>query len=116
MRMILVLTVLSVAGCASQPSSPPSTPSVAPPPAAAAAAPAAPALTNDQLLADAKKQGYTVVNQNGEEMVCRTQVRVGSRLQKDTTCLTPAEYDQLRRRTQEGLANTFYSRPSVATK
>jgi hypothetical protein len=116
MRLIVTLLALAAVGCAAPPVAPaPPGPSAssartAPQGAAPAAVPSAPVSVADSI-ADAKKKGYTLVNHNGEEVVCRTQLRTGSRLQKDTYCFTPAEYEEMRRRTEQGLANTEMQTP-----
>ena len=53
----------------------------------------------------AKKLGYTLVKIDGQDMYCRTSVKTGSRLQKETVCLTAADIDILRQQTRERLSN-----------
>jgi hypothetical protein len=57
-------------------------------------------------LAEAKKMGYTVVNQDGKELFCHTGLKTGSRVERETTCMTAKEIDDLREQTQRGLMNT----------
>jgi hypothetical protein len=128
-KFLAPLVAVFVCGCAGQPTTSMSaangTPATVPPAAAPAAAGSSAAgaptqatapQTTDQLIANAKREGYTVVNQNGDEVLCRTQFRTGSHIVKDTYCMTPAEYEQLRQQTQRGLVNTMTASPLKSFK
>jgi hypothetical protein len=87
-----------LAGCASQPS--------ATAPAAVNGQPQQP-VSDDELqkqrLADALKHGYRLVNTNGEELYCRSDLATGSHIQKNTVCLTARQLDEIHLRNQQGL-------------
>jgi len=89
----------------------------APKPAATAAAPPAPRfvapvdkLTGDQIVA-LRKQGYKLVDSNGQTLFCMTETKTGSRLQKDNICMTEQEMVTLRERTERALQNTVMQVP-----
>ena len=65
-------------------------------------------------LAEARKMGYRIVTQDGVDMYCRTDLKTGSRVQRETVCLTRKEIDELREQTQNGLANTMRALPPPA--
>jgi hypothetical protein len=67
------------------------------------------ATADDKRISDAKKAGYKLVNTNGEELFCRTDPKIGSRVQKETTCLTAKQLDDLHDQTRQGLSQ----RPSI---
>jgi len=71
------------------------------------AAPAVPSPPTDanltKLIAEAKAKGYRLVNQNGQTMYCRTDLKTGSHLQKEITCLSEADLASLHDRTADGL-------------
>jgi hypothetical protein len=107
MRVFAAGMAVMVAGCAGQPN--------APEPAArttfVASVPViATAVSSDgktpsvsKTVLDAKKMGYTVVDENGEKMFCRKAARTGSHLATETTCLTAKQIDELREQTQRSL-------------
>ena len=83
----------------------------APKPAATAAAQASPRaiipvskLTGEQIVA-LQRQGYKLINNNGETLYCATDFKTGSHLQHDNTCLTEKQMVTLREQTQRGLQN-----------
>ena len=43
----------------------------------------------------AQKAGYTVKNENGQTLLCRRDLKTGSRLRYQTSCLTAREWEQL---------------------
>src|SRR6267154_4510910 len=51
----------------------------------------------------AQRQGYTLVNKNGETYYCRDEKKTGSRLAHSTVCLTQKDRDSLRQQTQRSL-------------
>jgi hypothetical protein len=113
--------MLIVAGCAGQPSTPPPAPAVTyinttGAPVAQISATAATGKDLDaKRLADAKKAGYTVINSNGEPLFCSTENVIGSRVQKNTICLTAKEWDDERTRTQQGLNNYMRTDPGLGS-
>lgn len=58
-----------------------------------------------QRLADAKKAGYSLVNTHGQLLYCRTDVKVGSHIPRntDTVCLTAQEMDEIHEQTRHTL-------------
>jgi chemotaxis protein histidine kinase CheA len=73
-------------------------------PAAPKATPAAPSeMTDEQRVAEAKKMGYRIVNENGETLYCQKSMATGSHVRRETTCLTQKEMDFLRQQSQDGL-------------
>jgi hypothetical protein len=131
MRTLLFMLALSAVACTSQSIKPvqtSATPLAAAPAATApvAAAPAATtpaatqyvsstgqkltqmqtsgdATTDDKRISDAKKAGYKLVNTNGEELFCRTDPIIGSRVQKQTTCMTAKQLDDMHEQLRLGL-------------
>lgn len=59
----------------------------------------------DKVVLDARKQGYTVVDENGETMFCHKAARTGSHLATETTCMTAKQMADLREQTQRNLQN-----------
>ena len=103
MKPLLWIGVMTITACAGQPSHPSPTPKRY----VSETGQTLPAVSQGNLdearLTRAKKQGYTLVNKNGEELYCRTDLKTGSHLQKDTTCLTAQELDALHDQTRQGL-------------
>jgi hypothetical protein len=109
MRKLLISMALLAAGCASRPADSPRTAVVQVPPGTTELTPTSPA---DKLVADAKKLGYTLVNQDGEVYYCHTVLKTGSHAQHETTCLTQKEMADLHEQTQRSLLNNeTQSRP-----
>ena len=107
--LIVALSWL-VAACTAQPEAPPAAPiaTAAPvaadstaPGAAAAPAPAQPAQV--ATVQEARKAGYKIVDQNGQKVYCREQLKTGSNLRKETICLTEKELEQARAASQRNL-------------
>jgi hypothetical protein len=116
MRIVCFCVGLIIAGCAGNPTGSPPPTTIAPTQVASTASATAPATsappaTPAQKLAEARKLGYTIVNENGETLYCRKEPRVGSHLITDTTCLTEAQIEDLRRRTQEAMRTFQYQMP-----
>jgi hypothetical protein len=61
-------------------------------------------LTGDQIVA-LQRQGYKLVNSNGETLFCINEAKTGSHLQHDNICLTEREMVTLRERTERNLQN-----------
>ena len=51
-------------------------------------------LDQDKLMA-AQKAGYEIRNENGETLLCRKELKTGSRLRHTVSCLTPRQWEQL---------------------
>ena len=97
MRFCLIATILVlVTGCASQPKAPPF--------AAVAAQKVAPDTeTKVATVQEAWKAGYELVDQNGETMYCREQLKTGSHMRKETICLTADQLEAAREASQRNL-------------
>lgn len=120
MRPFLIVSLSFAAGilaaCAGTPSSPPP-PAAAPvtyinasgAPVAQVTATTPEGKLDTKRLADAKKAGFTVINQDGVELLCRSEAKTGSRIQRDTdtTCLTAKQWDDMRAQTQQGVENYY---------
>jgi hypothetical protein len=114
----LLVTVLG-AGCAGTPPPAAQAQSVAAPvsPAAAPVSPAAAAVSKDGPLTGEKvlalqHEGYTIINKNGEVLYCRAEAKTGTRISRDTVCLTEKEMVALREETQRDLGNIMRQRPA----
>ena len=84
-RVSLVIVTVLLAACAAKP-----------PPMPVTQVPAAPAdWTAEQLLA-AQRAGYSLVTRNGEQVLCRQDPQTGSRLQRNTICMTTKEWQRTR--------------------
>ncbi|MEA3197983.1 MAG: hypothetical protein QOF32_2035 [Gammaproteobacteria bacterium] len=114
MRITLLVSAIIMAGCAGQPNAPS-------PDARYVTASGQPVDqiqlstpdgdVNAKRLADAKKRGYTLVNTDGETMYCRSDLKTGSRIQRDTVCLTASELDALHDQTRRSLENVKVTPP-----
>ena len=80
-------------------------------PKPAAPPPAAAEKTLEQKIADAKKAGYRIVDRDGATMYCRTRMKTGSRVVKETECVTEAELETLGEASRRGLADMARQRP-----
>ena len=124
MRSFLVMSSIIVAGfaagCAGTPPSPPPPPAAAAPttyvtatgaPVAQVSAKTSTGDVDTKKLVDAKKAGFTVINQDGVELLCKSEAKTGSRItrQSDTTCLTAKQWDDLRVQTQQGVQNYIHT-------
>jgi hypothetical protein len=115
MRNLLMAAGLIISGCAGQQSAPPLVASTTYVSASGETLATAPVRADGTLdakrLADAKRAGYSLVNTNGEVLYCRTEAKIGSRIQKnsDTTCLTAAQLDAQ----QAANRNTFQNLPGA---
>jgi hypothetical protein len=110
MRMVLIgfVSFCALTGCAGKPSAPPplATTYVSASGNPLAAAPTRADGTLDaKALAEAKKAGYTLVNTNGELLYCRTDMKLGTHIQRnsDTTCLTAQQMIQIHEQTRHSL-------------
>jgi hypothetical protein len=106
MKAILLAFALGLAGCAAQPSAP--APAAAPGTVPTAASGQTEQTLSDselqkQRVADALKHGYKLVNTNGEELYCRSDLATASHIQKNTVCLTARQLDEIHLRNQQAL-------------
>jgi uncharacterized delta-60 repeat protein len=81
-----VMALLALAGCASQQAQ------VKPAPAAQSAKTPSPVVT----LAEARRLGYRIADENGKTVYCRDEVATGSHVRKETLCLTAEELAEAR--------------------
>src|SRR5450631_4818172 len=120
MRVITLLTAMMAAGCASQPPqthlstapvpAPTSTPYISP---SGAAQP-----TGDveaQRLAAAKNLNLKVINKDGQELFCRSNLVTGSHISRDTRCYTAEQVDRMQEQTQRDLEQTYIRPPFSQT-
>jgi hypothetical protein len=86
-------TAVALAGCAT-----------APPPA-----PKVAYVATDQAeartLAEARKAGYKIVDEGGKTLYCRSQPKLGTRIQTETICLSREEMLAAREAQQSGFEN-----------
>jgi hypothetical protein len=132
MRSIALLAAMIVAGCASEPSSPqthlstaqasapapvqPQAQSPGQAPATSVYQPAAPtADVEAQRLARAKNLNLKVMNKDGQQLYCRSNFVTASRIQRDTTCYTADQVEQMEERMTHEL-DQFNQRPSAPPK
>src|ERR1700722_18733512 len=104
----LLMCSLIMAGCAGKPSAPPPLPTTyvsASGKPLAAAPTRADGTLDPQALAEAKKAGYKLVNTNGELLYCRTDMKLGTHIQRnsETVCLTAQEMIEMHEQTRHSL-------------
>jgi hypothetical protein len=110
MRGLMLLAIMAVVGCASQPSAPQTPSSTAPISAVAPSAPApgqAPVAAADsveaQRMAAAKNLNMKVIDKDGRQLFCRSNLVTGSHIQRDTTCYTADQLDHMQAQMQRDL-------------
>jgi hypothetical protein len=116
MRHAIWMTVCIVAGCAGEPGKPPPMREAAFQPAApqpvASIQPSDKSGSGEAKRAlEARKQGFTLVTKNGDVLYCRTDLKTGSHVAKETTCLTEKQLDDLHQQTNQALQN--YLKPQL---
>jgi hypothetical protein len=114
MRYAVSVLALVVSGCAGQPPAAPPTRYVGNAAQGAQVELTALNLNTDRLV-NAKKLGYTVVNTDGAPLFCKTEMKTGSHVQKETTCLTAQELDHLHDMTRQNLQNYIKPNPPTMT-
>jgi hypothetical protein len=108
---VVIAATAAVVGCAGQPSTPQAQSSAAQAPSAAATAPAATAADIEtQRLAAAKNLNLKVINKDGQQLFCRSNLITGSHIQRDTRCFTAAQVDQMDQAVQREVEQ-FIQRP-----
>ena len=107
MRVVIFMCALMLSACAGQPatSAAPATTVVAKASqkGAASAVVDASGNINKDALVNAKKMGFTPVNKDGAVLFCRNDLKTGSRVERETVCLTAQEIDDLRQQTERQL-------------
>ena len=92
---VLAATALLLGACAS-----------APPEQPARIVPAPTDVTLDEINA-AIDNGVKLQNEKGEEMVCRKEAKTGSRLARETVCMTKAEWTRVSEESQRATQKTM---------
>lgn len=69
-----------------------------------------------KLLAEAKKAGYSLVNTNGQLLYCRTDIKLGTHIRKDsdTVCFTAQEMNAMQEQTRKTLEQFHPSHSCLA--
>jgi len=117
MRIIILSFALAAVACAGQPTSPPSKfIARASQAAPVAATPSNGGKLDPKIVLDAKRRGYTVVNEEGDALFCHNEARTGSHLSTAITCLTQKQMADLREQTQRGLQNVELQQPPPQSK
>jgi hypothetical protein len=94
MRALSLLMAFVLAGCASHlPSAATPAPAVTPPADNIEA----------QRAAQARNLNLKVVNKDGQQVYCRSNLMTGSHIQRDMTCYTADQLDQIQARTERDL-------------
>jgi hypothetical protein len=101
MRALILLTAILATGCASQPNHPQTAASAEPLQA-----------TDAGRLAQAKNLNLKLVNKDGQQVYCRSNFVTASRIQRDTTCYTAEQLDQLEAQQQREL-DQINNRPNA---
>ena len=71
-----------------------------------AAKPAAPPVTKTQI-ETAMANGTRIQTEKGDEIVCRKEAKTGSRLAKETVCMTRAQWTMLAEESQRAVQRTM---------
>jgi len=113
MRAAVLLPVLALFGCASAPPNASSPSSPADSVKTAYVTPSGQSVAQVQdpnmdpkRLAEAKKLGVRIINENGQTLYCRTEMSTGSRVVRstDTKCETPEQWEAERVANQQAMA------------
>lgn len=91
---LLTVTVIALAGCAAAGSS------TAPGASASPGSTAASVEPEGKRVALAQKMHLKMVNQNGEEVFCKSSMVTGSHIRTETRCYTADEMDRLEEQTE----------------
>jgi len=94
MRASVLLIAIVMVGCASQPSHPSTDVTAAPAPADSIEA---------QRLAAAKNLKMKVIDKDGQQLFCRSNLVTGSHIQRDVTCYTADQLDHMQAQMQRDL-------------
>jgi hypothetical protein len=109
----VLLGMMSFAGCSGTPAV---SEQAAPASSTSSRAPDQASNTDSQTLTPERimqlqREGYKLVNRDGETYFCRTETKTGSRLARETICMTEAEIASLRQQTKQGLGRVMRERP-----
>jgi hypothetical protein len=110
MRHTMWMTAFLIAGCAGEPGKLPpireaAFPTASPQPVASVQPGDQSGSVAGKRVLEAKKQGFKLVNKNGDVLYCRTELKTGSHVVKETTCLTEEELDEVHQQTNQDLRN-----------
>ena len=94
MRASILLLTIAVVACTSQPSHPTTDVGAAPVPADSVEA---------QRLAAAKNLNMKVIDKDGQQLFCRSNLVTGSHIQRDVTCYTADQLDHMQAQMQRDL-------------
>jgi len=103
MRGLMLLMMMAVVGCASEPSAPQTRLSPTPAPADASSAVKPTESVEAQRLAAAKNLNMKVIDKDGQQLFCRSNLVTGSHIQRDTTCYTADQLDHMEAQMQRDL-------------
>ena len=92
MRALMLMTAMLIGGCASQADKPQSKPGTW-----------RPTLTDAQRLTLAKNLNLKLIDEDGQQVYCRTNFETGSRIRRDTTCYTADQLDLMEAQMQRDL-------------
>jgi len=120
MRAWMLVVAVAVVGCASQPSTPSSKLPTAQAPSVASSAAAQPGDSAEaRRLAAAHKLNLKVIDKDGQQVFCRSNLVTGSHLHRDETCYTADQLDhmqeQMRRDLDQIKAETETERRSAVS-
>ncbi len=112
---LIVFGLVALAACSGSPTKEPdTTPTAAPTEAPSSGTTQASAdsqkLTPERIM-QLQREGYTLVDRNGEQYFCRSEKKTGSRLARETVCMTESQIVALRDQTKRGLARTMREIP-----
>jgi len=102
-----IVMVAMIAGCAGHPV----TPKTQPLTVAGKESPSAAEIVdaggkyNLEALANARKLGFTPINQDGQVLYCRRDLKTGSHVERETVCMTLVEIERLRDQTQQNMGD-----------
>jgi hypothetical protein len=94
---LICASVLTLGACASTPSEPPAKP-----------ASSAKSVSLEEINT-AIETGVQLQNEKGEEMVCRREAKTGSRLARETICMTRAEWTRVSEESQRATRKSIRS-------
>jgi hypothetical protein len=112
-RTLMLLTAIVAAGCA-VPAHSPTHLSATPAPYVSPSGAAEPTTSVEaQRLAAAKNLNLKVIDKDGQQLFCRSNLVTGSHIQRDTRCYTAEQVDKTQEQTQRDLEQS-YLRPNFS--
>ena len=82
---------------------------------AESAAPTDGKLDPEKIMA-AQKAGYSIRNEGGQTLLCRKEMKTGSRVRSTVSCMTAREWEQLQSDTSQSLRAIERRRPAMNNK